>query len=371
MFRALKKNRPGPEAYAGYGAFLGAVITVGAAVLLAVLLIVLNAPDPGKTLGAFFLGPWSSPWFLGNTLDSIGLLLTASLGAALAFRGGCFNLGGEGQIYIGGLTAAVILLSKGGAGNAGMERAISFGILCLAALAAFTVGGILGAVSGFLKKWMGTSELITSFLLSAAISPGADYLISTSLREPSGNLLATARFAEGRTLLRIFPPSCLSLSFIFALGLTLLGYVFISRTTWGYRFGLAGSDPAFARYGGIRDEDYWVPALGISGALGGLTGFFAVAGTYGLCHLGFPGGLGWNAIAVALIARNRPLALFPAALIFGWLKAGSDAAILAEGLTLETSSFVQAAVLSLATVHFSSSFLLRLRKFRNRRRDGG
>jgi simple sugar transport system permease protein len=168
--------------------------------------------------------------------------------------------------------------------------------------------------------------------------------------------MATGRFEF--TLPRLLPPSSLSLSFIFALALIGLGHVFIYRTVWGYRYKVAGSAPDFARYGGIDPERCWVPAMGVSGALNGLTGFFAVAGTYGLCHQGFSGGLGWNAIAVALIARNRPLALIPAAFVFGWLKAGSDSALLSRGLSFETTAFIQAAVLILATIHFSAPLVL-------------
>jgi simple sugar transport system permease protein len=169
--------------------------------------------------------------------------------------------------------------------------------------------------------------------------------------------MATGRF--GFTLPRLLPPSNLSVSFIFALALIDLGHLFIYRTVWGYRYKVAGSAPDFARYGGIDPERCWVPAMGVSGALNGLTGFFAVAGTYGLCHQGCSGGLGWNAIAVALIARNRPLALIPAALIFGWLKAGSDSALLSRGLSFETTAFIQAAVLILATIHFSAPLVLK------------
>jgi simple sugar transport system permease protein len=325
---------------------MGALLSVAAAVVLTVLIIVTTASDPGVTLGAFFSGPWSSPWFFGNTLDGIGLLLTASLGIALAFRGGCFNLGGEGQIYLGGLAASVILLqAPSGTG------------LCLAAMAAIVSGGLMGALSGVLKKCFGANELITSFLISAALSPVADYLIAGPLRNPQGSLMATGRF--GFTLPRLLPPSNLSVSFIFALVLIYLGHLFIYRTVWGYRYKVAGSAPDFARYGGINPERCWVPAMGVSGALNGLTGFFAMAGTYGLCHQGFSGCLGWNAIAVALIARNRPLALIPAAFIFGWLKAGSDSALLSRGLSFETTAFIQAAVLILATIHFSAPLVLK------------
>jgi simple sugar transport system permease protein len=232
-----------------------------------------------------------------------------------------------------------------------------FGLLGLAALAALVTGGLLGLLSGWLKKRFDANELITSFLVSAALSPVAEYLIAGPLRNPEGNLMATARFAF--TLKRILPPSNLSVSLVFALILVCLGHVFMYRTVWGYRYRVAGTAPSFARYGGINPDQRLIPAMGASAALNGLTGFFAVAGTYGLCHRGFPGGLGWNAIAVALIARNRPLALIPSALVFGCLKAGSDSALLSRGLSFETTAFIQAAALILATIHFSKPLVFR------------
>jgi simple sugar transport system permease protein len=359
LFSPAERGRP--AALPGFDAALGALAAVGAAVLLILLLIVVNVPKPGEAIGAFFVLPWSSAWFAGNTLDSIALLLTASLGFAIAFRGGCFNLGGEGQIYIGGIAASAALLSGGGTGKDGI-------LLIVAALCAAAAGASMGALSGILKRYLGADELITSFLLSASLTPLGDYLIAGPLRDPSGNLLASSRFEPSRRLFRLLPPSSLSVSLVFALLLLAAGWVFINKTGWGYRFRIAGADPGFARFGGITPERCWIPALGVSGALGGLAGFFAVAGTYGLCHLGFPGGLGWNAAAAALIARNRPLALIPAALIFGWLKAGSDAALLSQGLKLETTAFIQAAVLLLATVRFTGPAFLRFPPVRGRKR---
>lgn len=291
---------------------------------------------------AFFLGPWSSPWFAGNTLDFIGLLLTSSLGAAIAFRGGSFNLGGEGQIYLGGLAAsAVLLMFPSGSGVP---------ILYLAAFAAILTGGLMGFTSGFLKTKFGANELITSFLLSASLIPVADFLIESVWRDQSGNLLAMPPFADNRILPRLLPPSNLSISFIISLLLISCGYFFINRTVWGYRFRISGAAPDFAAYGGLEPQKNNIPAMSVSGALFGLAGFFAVAGTYGRCHLGFPGGLGWSAIAVALIARNRPLALVPAALVYGWLISGSNNAMLNAGMKLDASSFILAAALLLSGI---------------------
>jgi simple sugar transport system permease protein len=324
----------------------GAVFTFGCAAAAAVVLVIVNTGDAAKTLAVFFTGPWSSMWFFGNTLDSITLLLTAALGAVLAFRGGLFNLGGEGQIYLGGLAATALLLSP--------PVLPDTALLICAALAAVLAGGCMGGISGLLKEKFNVNELITTFLLSAALSPLADYCITGPLRNSGDNLLASPRFAGTRRLPALLPPSILSVSFIFALILVLLVFVFIYKTGSGYRYRIAGSAPVFARFGVIRVDRIWTPALFASGALHGLTGFFAVAGTYGMCHLGFSGGLGWSAIAVALIGRNHPAALIPAALVYGWLKAGSDAAMLTTKLNVETSSLIQALVLLLATIQFKA-----------------
>jgi simple sugar transport system permease protein len=228
-------------------------------------------------------------------------------------------------------------------------------LLILAALAAIIIGGLMGGFSGLLKKSLGLNELITSFLFSSALIPLADYLIAGPLRDPSGNLLALPIIKKDLLLARLLPPSNLSISFVYALLLVFVGHVFINKTYRGYQFRISGAAPGLARYGGFDPEKVWIPAITASGALSALSGFFAVAGAHGRCHAGFSGGLGWNAIAVALIAGNKPLFLLPAALIFGWLKSGSDYALLAAGLNIETALFMQAAILLFATMRRNKS----------------
>ncbi len=321
--------------------FYSSIIAFSVAVSAAVLLIVTQTENPIAALRSFFTQPFSSPWFLGNMLDQSALFLTAGLGIVLSFRGGTFNLGGEGQVYIGGLAASALLLS--------MQNIPGPIVLMLACAAALTAGAAMGALSGWLKK-KGAPELITSFLLSAALIPFADYCIIGPLRDTSGNLQATKSFASDRVLPSILPPSHLSISFLIALLLVFLCWLWLGSTRSGYRFRIAGSAPAFARYGGIDVERYWIPSMLASGAFHGLAGFFAVAGTYSICHRGFSGGLGWNAITVSLIAGNKPLALIPAALLYAWIQAGSDAALLSSGLQLDTAAFIQALLLILVTV---------------------
>ncbi|MFA6507377.1 MAG: ABC transporter permease [Treponemataceae bacterium] len=341
-------------------AAFGSVVALGAAAVAAAVLVAATASDPLDALRAFFLTPLGSRWFLGNTLDSAALLTVAALGIVIAFRAGTFNLGGEGQIYAGGLAASVVLLSY--------PNANGTIVLCAAALAGALTGGILAGTSGLLKARFGVDELISSFLVSSAVGPIADYLISGPLRDSANNLLATARFAPDRLLPRILEPSTLSISVVFALILIAAVALVLDRTALGFRIRVAGSSPKFAAFAGIDPTKYWTPAFSLSGALHGLAGFFAVAGTYGLCHRGFSGGIGWGAIAVALIGRNSPIALIPAALAYAWLETGSETAMLSSELSFETASLVQAAVFLLVTARFSGWNLSRVRAFLRRNR---
>lgn len=321
------------------------VLALAAAAAVAAVLVAASSPNPAAALRAFFAAPWSSAWFLGNTLDAAALLCVAAVGAAVAFRAGTFNLGGEGQVYAGGVAAAAVIL-----GTPLLPAPLA---LVLAAAAALAVGGAAGWISGALKARWGADELITSFLLASATAPIADFLVSGPLRDPSASLLATARFPADRVLPRLLEPSRLNLSAPLALAVAAAAAFFLSRTAAGFRLRVAGAGASFARFAGVDPARAWPPAMAASGALHGLAGFFAVAGTYGICHRGFGGGLGWNALAVALVARNAPAAVVPAALAYAALQAGSDAVLLTAGAGFETAAFVQAAVFLLVTVRWS------------------
>ncbi|GMO42094.1 MAG: ABC transporter permease [Termitinemataceae bacterium] len=294
-------------------------------------------------LFTFLFGPWISLYFAGNTLDFFALLLCTSAGALITFRAGLFNIGLDGQIYIGGLSASVVILFL-------PDTFPAFFVLLIAAFAATASGFFMGGICGVLKKAAGASEIITTFLLSSALIPFVDYVINNFLRDDSGNLLSSRQFLPNFILPHLFSTSNLSISFFIALSFPLILFIFLNKTKSGYRFRIAGDSPQFALFGGIETDRYWVPALGLGGALGGLAGFFAVAGTYGQCYQGFTGGLGWAAIAVALISAGKPLMLIPAALFYAWLKEGTESVLLSRGVFFETSTLIQALILLLITV---------------------
>ena len=304
-------------------------ITIGISFILVVVMIFLMSKDPGRTIFYFFIGPFTNKYYFGNMLNAAIPLIFTGLGIAVAFRSSMFNLGGEGQVYAGGLVATFILLSM-------PDTTAVFGIF-LALVSSVVLGALLAGFSGFFRMKWNTDELISSFLLSSAVVLITNYFITGVLDDPNTSLLTTPPVAEKFWFLPIFPPSTLDISILAAV-LTAVGvYFFMFRTKWGYEMRMCGLNREFSRYGGINVSRYMVMPMLISGGLHGLAGSVAIMGTYHKCLKGFSGGMGWNGIAVALIAKNNPLGVIPAAVFFAYLDAGAKAANASFGRYLRNS----------------------------------
>ncbi len=327
----------------------GLAITLSVALVLTIVLIFFLSETPSRTIYYFFIGPFTNRYYLGNLLNSSIPLAFAGLGIAVAFRSSAFNLGGEGQVYSGALvTTAVCLALPNANGLLGGITAIVAGILA---------GAILAGLSGYFKMKWDTDLLISSFLISGAVVLIVNFLITGPLDDPSSSLLATRKIADQYHLLQIFRPSKLDISIIFSLIIAGIVYLFLFHTQRGYEMRMYGANPEFARYGGINVSSYIVLPMIMSGALHGLGGGLAVMGTYHLALKEFTFGVGWNGIAVALIAKNHPLGVIPAALFFAYLEAGAKAAMLHSDVTFEIAAVIQSIIFYLVTAQAIFSFV--------------
>jgi simple sugar transport system permease protein len=296
--------------------------------------------NPGRTLWYFFLGPFGNLYAFGNMINSAVPLIFGGLGISVAMRANSFNLGGEGQIYAGAFAATLSALALRPLGFAGALTGL---------IAGASVAGLAAAFSGFCRAKWNASELITSFLVSNALILLVDYLVSGPFLDPAGNLLSTRKLDESFRLPLILPPSNLSAALFAALAASLLTGIFLSRTRLGYEIRMTGSNELFARYGGITTGRIRILAMFISGALYGLGGGLAVYGTYYGTVKGFSSGMGWNGLAVALIARLNPALVLPAAFFFAWIGAGARIAMQNSDITAEIALVVQGAVFFLVT----------------------
>ncbi len=291
-------------------------------------------------------------YYIGSALNLSALYMTAGSGAIISIKSGDFNLGGEGQIYLGGFISAIILAKLGtlwtlqnNSGTAGFFLAL-FAIL-ISLFAAFICTAFMAGLSAVLKILRNADFLFTSFIASAAMIPFIDGLISGPARSKTDNLLATPFIAEQVRFKSILPPSPLNISFIAAIVFCIASWLILNRTAWGRQLCILGISPNFSQFSGFKCRKLSLTSALFSGGMHGLCGAAAITGTYFTCHQGFYSGLGWNALSAALIAGTNPLLLIPSSLFMGFITTYSNKFALYNNFGFDISSLIQAAILFL------------------------
>ncbi|PIE98673.1 MAG: branched-chain amino acid ABC transporter permease [Treponema sp.] len=316
---------------------INAVIAFLTGLLLISLLIVFTSDTPFSSLYHFFSKPFTSKWHFGNMLNHFAMLLFAGCGAFFAFQTQNLNLGGEGQIYISGLLTALLFKTSWQI-PAPLQFSVVLIIICV-------ISGFIGFISGYLKMKYNITEILTSFLISSAILPVTDYLISNPLRDNTSNLLGTAPINESFRLTKIFPPSNLSPSFFIAILITVMLSVLLNYTRFGYKLKTSGIAPEFAQLAGFNYKFTPVVGMSVSAMLYGMAGFFAITGTWSICHLGFSNGMGWSGLAIGLMSGSSFYSVIPATFIYAWIDSAASAGILSGLFKFNTAIFLQAVIL--------------------------
>ena len=315
-----------------------------AAFLAATTMLIIGSANPGRALASFFLSPLSNAFYFGNMIDQAGMILLCALGFVLTWKLGVFNLGGEGQAYLSALVSVEFAIyAPQLAGPAG---------IFLAALIGAMVAGLLGLLVGFLREKLGISELIASFLMSAAIGPLLDFAISGPLRNTSSNFLSTPSPEPGYFLTALSPPSSLSVSIFLGPICALLMFWILKSSKIGYEIRLIGNNREFADSQGVKSGLIVMACLTISAAFHGLAGASAVFSSRHSAFVGLTSGLGWNGIAAALMGRGHPLGAIVGALLFAYIGAGAKAAMIYTDFTFELGTVIQGLVFLLVTLRF-------------------
>ena len=304
--------------------------------LLVCLLIAFYSNAPLRALKVFFTINTSSLWHFGNMLDKMGLLLFASVGVCFAFKCGLFNLGGEGQIYLAAFLTSILLEHP--------SKMPVFLYLFFILVIVFSVLVIIGLLLGLLKAFYNVDELISSYLFSSALIPSLNYLIISRMKGTSNMLLATNRIDSSFVLKSLIYPSTFNVSFFIAVIFCILVYVFFRKTKMGYHFEVCGIAPEFSIFAGFNQKASIIVGMMFTSFAHALTGFFAIVGTYGLCHINFSHGLGWAAIVVSLIARKNILILIPSSFLYAWLQNASEATVSTGNVSFDVSIFFQGAI---------------------------
>ena len=265
--------------------------------------------------------------------------MIAGLGAAVSIKSGALNLGGEGQIYLGGFTTALILVKLA-------ELPVPLAMM-LSLITAFLASGFLTLLSALLQHYRKADFLFTSYIASAATIPFIDGLISGPFRSQSNNLLATPFIEQKFRFPSILKPSSLNPSIFLALLLCCVFFFLLYRTAWGRKLCIYGISPRFAEFSTYNIKRLSFSAAIISGGMHGLCGAMAICGTYFTCHQGFYSGMGWNALSASLIAYSNPLFIIPSSLFMGFITTFSNKYALYHNFGFDMDSLIQAVILLL------------------------
>ncbi|HSQ27226.1 MAG TPA: ABC transporter permease [Anaerolineales bacterium] len=261
------------------------------------------------------------------------------LSVALGFRAGLFNIGAEGQIFVGAIFSAYI-----GYSITGLP---SFIHMPLAFLAGALGGAVWGFIPGFLKAKTGGHEVINTIMMNYIAFRLSDWLLSGPMKRPDSFNPVSPTIQDSAKLYRFFDdPIRFHLGFFIALLVAWFVYWFLFKTKWGFDFRTVGINPHAARYAGMSVVVVTVAAMAFSGALAGLAGANEVLGLNHNLAMAFSSGYGFDAIALALLGNSHPAGVVLASLLFGTLRNGATRMQLVADIPIDIISILQALILA-------------------------
>ncbi len=327
-------------------------INLAVALLVAGLVVALVGFQPLQVLTLLLKGAFGSKAGLSYTAYYATTFVFTGLAVAVAFHGGLFNIGGEGQAMMGGLGAGLAALAWSAQWPAGL-------MLPVMVAAAALFGMAWAAVPAALQAWRGSHVVITTIMFNFIASAILGYLLVNTLKEP-GNMTPESRaFADSARMPGVnealawlgveWPKTPLNLSVLIALAAALAVWLLLWKSRPGYQVRAVGFAPEAALYAGMRPKRMVMLSMAASGALAGLVGVNEIAGVHGRLIGDFVAGAGFAGIAVSLIGRSHPLGIVLASILFGALyQGGAELAFEIDGFSRETVFMLQGLIVLFA-----------------------
>lgn len=319
-------------------------VSVIIAMLIGSLFILASGNNPIVAFGALFQGAFGSQRAIGETLLRSTPLIFTGLALAYGFRSGLFNIGAEGQLFLGGLGAAWVGLLVGG-----LSWVFAIPIILLAAA---LFGAAWAFIPALMKARIGANEVITTMMFSYIGKYLVSWVIQYPLSDKSG-IPQTPQVPVSSTLPRLnqvlpfLQPTRAHMGFVLAIAMAVVVWAALKYTTLGYEARAVGFNPFASQAGGISVSSTIIKSLCISGALAGIAGAVEVMGVYGRLFDSFSSGFGFTGIAVALLAKNNPIGVIAAALLFGALSAGAGTMQLESGVSQQVVAIIQGIIIFL------------------------
>ena len=328
------------------------VASVVLGLLIGAIVLIVSEASPVAAYSALFNGAFGNMQALGRTLEKATPLVFSGLAVAFAFKAGLFNIGAQGQLTFGAITAAIV-----GFGVQGLPPLIH---APLALLAGAIAGALYGAIPGALKTYTGAHEVITTIMLNYVAINITDYLANGPLKDPSpGNVVA--RTPSILSSARIPAIGGIPLGFVLAVLMAILAWWVLWHTTLGYEIRTVGLNPSAARYAGIAVSRTVILTMVLSGLLAGMGGAIETQGVIGRFQPGFNVGLGFDGITIALLGKTHPIGVIPAAILVGAMRAGSSAMQFRAGVATEIIDVILAVILFFVAADAIIRWLLRTR----------
>ncbi|MBL7129266.1 MAG: ABC transporter permease [Ignavibacteria bacterium] len=286
--------------------------------IITALLMVVLGKDPFEIFSVMFEDVFTSGYGIGQTLFKTTPLIICGCGLAICFHASLFNIGAEGQLNAGsfiiGITAVYF---------SDLPFVLLFP-LCL--VCGFVVSGFFGLIPALIKIKKGVSEVITTIMLNFVVLALVNYFLIDFFAVKS--TLRTIKIPENIMIPKLseysdfFQGSSLNLTFFFALFLAFIIYILIYKTKFGYDLRAVGFNETASKYIGLKINKIIIAAFVIGAGITSFVGINFIMGYKGYYELGFSNNLGFTAIAVTLLAKNNPIGIIFAALLFGILDYG-------------------------------------------------
>jgi general nucleoside transport system permease protein len=313
-----------------------------------------------QTYKVMWEGAFGTFYFLTSTLARATPILLVGLGVALAFRAGVFNLGSEGQMVLGAVSAALAALYVPGPPAVKLLAVLVAGMLG---------GGLWALLAGWMESRFKVQLLISTLLLNYVAVLFASYLVAGPFQDRTGSaaLAQTSMIDQGVWLPKLFSGMSVHMGFLIAIACAVLLIVILKFTAPGYEVKMLGLNPFFAQYGGINKVKLLLLSMFFSGALAGLAGSVEVLGSqyrYVDGALTAPG-FAWTGMMAALLANSNPLGTVVTAILLAALETGAMGMERNTEVPLEVASVIQAVLI----LFISAKLTLKLVKFRKKERD--
>jgi ABC-type uncharacterized transport system permease subunit len=322
---------------------LGRILAIGfaliAAMLVSALIIQFSDASPSEAFINLIKGAFGSRRAILETLVKSTPLILTGLATVIAFRGKIWSIGQEGQFFLGAIGGYWAYRVFGGLP--------AVALIPIIILAGFITGGIGGMVAGFLKAYFNVDEIISTVMGNYIIDYFLSFLLSGvgPWREPGSYYQQTAKITENAYYPLLFQNSRLHIGFLIALVASLVVYLILKRTPFGYQLRAFGSNPRAAKFKGININKIFIVTMLISGGLAGLAGTGELFGVQYRLRPDLSPGYGYTGIIVAMLAGLDPIGVLPAGILFGALLNGSAQMRIATGVPTAITYAIQAIVL--------------------------